>query len=196
MHCFNACSLSCSLLHCLCSIISIFLMVTNCQWVKLWNHQYVESPAFIFVHSRVTMGDSFLNTVARISTCGQQLFLCREDGLYMKLSLKLVLDRKQKKECGIQFCRKVRKPTTTRNHSARPVCTLLWRPTWHQKEPRQFKNRWTHHYTFGLFVCSLLHQAGQLTEVPLVLLQQPRCSITERKTHKNDCLVTWNLRQM
>lgn len=74
MHCFNACSLSCSLLHCLCSIISIFLMVTNCQWVKLWNHQYVESPAFIFVHSRVTMGDSFLNTVARISTCGQQLW--------------------------------------------------------------------------------------------------------------------------
>lgn len=135
MHCFNACSLSCSLLHCLRSIISIFLMVTNCQWVKLWNHQYVESPAFIFVHSRVTMGDSFLNTVARISTCGQQLFLRREDGLYMKLSLKLVLDRKQKKECGIQFCRKVRKPTTTRNHSAGPVCTLLWRPTWHQKEP-------------------------------------------------------------
>lgn len=151
MHCFNACSLSCSLLHCLCSIISIFLMVTNCQWVKLWNHQYVESPAFIFVHSRVTMGDSFLNTVARISTCGQQLFLRREDGLYMKLSLKLVLDRKQKKECGIQFCRKVRKPTTTRNHSAGPVCTLLRRPTWHQKEPRQFK---TGELTTMLLVCS------------------------------------------
>lgn len=96
-------------------------------------------------------GGLILNTVARISTCGQQLFLSREDGLYMKLSLKLVLDRKQKKECGIQFCRKVRKPTTTRNHSARPVCTLLWRPTWHQKEPRQFK---TGELTTMLLVCS------------------------------------------
>ena len=67
-----------------------------------------------------------LNTVARCSTCGQQLFKNAtftdvfhhwEDGLYMTLSLKLVLDRKQKKKCGIQLCRKVRKPTTTRKHS-------------------------------------------------------------------------------
>lgn len=46
---------------------------------------------------------------------------------------------------------------------------------------------WTHHDAFGLFVCSLLHQAGQLTEVSLVLLEQTWSSVAE---HIHRLLVT------
>lgn len=45
------------------------------------------------------------------------------------------------------------------------------------------KKQQTHHYAFGLFVSSFLHQAGQLTEVLLVLLQESWGSITEGNAH-------------
>lgn len=45
------------------------------------------------------------------------------------------------------------------------------------------KKQQTHHYAVGLFVSSFLHQAGQLTEVLLVLLQESWGSITEGNAH-------------
>lgn len=47
----------------------------------------------------------------------------------------------------------------------------------------------THHDAFGLFVGGLLHQAGQLTEVSLVLLQQTWRRVAEH-IHINAALNT------
>lgn len=55
------------------------------------------------------------------------------------------------------------------------------------------KKQQTHHYAVGLFVSSFLHQAGQLTEVLLVLLQESWGSITEGNAHNS---VTWRLLHM
>lgn len=43
----------------------------------------------------------------------------------------------------------------------------------------------THHDAVGLLVCSLLHQAGQLTEVLLVLLQESRSGVAETTIKSN-----------
>lgn len=54
--------------------------------------------------------------------------------------------------------------------------------------------RQTHHDALGLLVSRLLHKAGQLTEVPLVLLQEAWRSIAggAQQDHK----VTWHLQHV